>query len=221
MEDKGGPSHLNSFCGFARLDNSSATKGFFKSHSWTQLYKTRGNPRQLTESALDSLKFVGSQPSGNAECHASSSHTTHVLTDSWPQGLLRPTTRVCIYSNYGLDPYWPKYPDSQAARIVCSRSVLLLRGSILQGPIGCISHCLGIVLSDALGLGIGSERKFRTMKLSYKSDIQNLIEAMHVMTSQISCKNAAPFKKRSCLAGTLLHTGVLLSISMNTLPGER
>ena len=81
--------------------------------------------------------------------------------------VLRPTARVCIYSDYGLDPYWPKPFDSQATRIACSGSVPSppefdsLRADKVHQPLS------GIVLSDALGLGIGSVREFGTLGLSY------------------------------------------------------
>ena len=224
-DEVAGPSHLDRSCEFTRLVDTNAAKGLFKSHSWAQLSKTAGDPYQLPESAFDPLQFLGNQPP-RIEGYGDSSPTTYVVTDSWPRGPLQPTTSVGTYSNHGLDAYWAKYPDSHAARIACSRSVLPPPGFDSLGADRVHQPFLGDSALGRMGSAYrlgervrdpraqvsspfregyhhtqGPSPTSRSNSNSDRSDIQNLIEAMHVMTSQISRRNAAPLSKEDLFSG--------------------
>ena len=224
-DEVAGPSHLDRSCEFTRLVDSNAAKGLFKSHSSAQLSKTAGDPYQLPESAFDPLQFLGNQPP-RIEGYADSSPTTYVVTDSWPRGPLQPTTSVGTYSNHDLDAYWAKYPDSHAARIACSRSVPTPPGFDSLGADRVRQPFLGDSALGRMGSAYrlgervrdpraqvsspfregyhhtqGPSPTSRSNSNSDRSDIQNLIEAMHVMTCQISRRNAAPLSKEDLFSG--------------------
>ena len=58
----------------------------------------------------------------SVESRVNLSPGTYVVTDSWPQAPLRPTTSTGTPSSYGVDPQKLKHPDPQVTWNMCSQS---------------------------------------------------------------------------------------------------
>ena len=126
LESEVGPFASNCFSRLTQADKNYAAMSPFKSRSLTQLPEKKESTFQSLKSQFDSLGSIGNElckmSCKSVKSRVNLSSGTYVVTDSWPQAPLKPTTSTGTPSNYGVDPHKLKYPDPQVTWNMCSRS---------------------------------------------------------------------------------------------------